>query len=79
MAYVPVTFGDLYSCALQTQQDLEDGKDEDAMVDELREAMINFSVMHRGNPCECGSNPCIAVIPRELMLQGAAERTDQRS
>ncbi len=34
------------------------------MVDALPEAISNFSLMHRGNPCECGSAPCTSVVPR---------------
>ena len=34
------------------------------MVDTLPEAISNFSLMHRGNPCECGSAPCTSVVPR---------------
>lgn len=78
MEYVPVTFGDLYACALQTQYDLSEGAETDTAADLLREAMINFSLMYRGNPCECGSNPCIAVMPKDLIFRMAQERAEHQ-
>ena len=49
------------------------------MVDALREAISNFSLMLRRNPCECGSEPCIAVLPRRTGAVGNLARDPVRT
>ena len=73
MAWVPVTFPDLLGAALQTQEDLrESPANEDLSYETLVEGLTNFATMHRYSLCECGHDPCIAIIPRDVLVQRAA-------